>query len=284
MIAITGSSGLVGRSLCAALAARGETIVRLVRREPQGPQERAVAGAATDLEGVAAVVHLAGESIASGLWSSTRKRRIRESRVRGTAEIAEACAHYEVPQLICASAVGWYGNRDEEEIDETSASGTGFLAEVCRDWEAAADPARKAGIQVMHARFGQILSWDGGSLAAQARLYRWGLGTRLGSGRQWMAWISLEDAVAGLLHLIDKKAEGPFNFVAPTPCRQLDFHELMARRFHRPEFPSLPAWLLRLMPGGFGQELLLSSARIQPRRLLEAGFVWKDPDLETALA
>ena len=283
MIAVTGSSGLVGHALCAALEARGNAVVRLVRHDATNSGERrwGLSGG-PDLTGVRAVVHLAGESLASGLWSPARKRRIRESRVAGTRAIAQACARYEVP-LVCASAVGWYGNRDEEELDETSRPGTGFLAEVCQAWESAAEPARKAGISVAHARFGQILSWSGGSLAVQAQFYRWGLGARLGSGRQWMPWISLEDAVAGLLHLIDKKSEGPFNFVAPTPCRQLEFHRLMARHFRRPTFPVAPSLLLRLLPGGFGRELLLASAHVCPARLAETEFVWKVSDLRAAL-
>ena len=284
MIAVTGSSGLVGRALCAALEARGDAVVRLVRRDATNSGERrwGLPGG-PDLTGVRAVIHLAGESIASGLWSPARKRRIRESRVAGTRAIAEACARHEVPRLVCASAVGWYGDRAEEQLDETSRPGTGFLAEVCQAWEDATEPARKAGIAVAHARFGQILSWSGGSLAVQAQLYRWGLGARLGSGRQWMPWISLEDAVTGLLHLIDKKSEGPFNFVSPMPCRQLEFHQLMARHFHRLTFPVAPSLLLRLLPGGFGRELLLASAHIRPACLTETEFVWKAPDLATVL-
>lgn len=285
MIAVTGSSGLVGSALCAALEARGDAVVRLVRHLPQHPGERHWGlPESVDLTGVRAVIHLAGESLASGLWSPARKRRIQESRVEGTRAIAEACARDEVPRLVCASATGWYGDRSEEELDESSAPGTGFLAEVCRAWESAAEPARKAGIAVAHARFGQILSWSGGSLAVQARLYRWGIGPRLGSGRQWLPWIALEDAVAGLLHLIDTKAEGPFNFVAPAPCRQLELHQLMARHFHRPTFPVVPSLLLRLLPGGFGSELLLASAHVRPVRLAETGFVWKASELATALA
>jgi len=284
MIAITGCSGLVGRALCATLEAHGNAVLRLVRQAPQSPRERRwdLPGG-VDLSGVRTVVHLAGESIASGIWSPARKRRIRDSRVEGTSAIAQACARHSVPQLVCASAVGWYGDRAEEELDEASLPGTGFLAEVCQAWEGAAEPAQKAGIRVAHARFGQILSWSGGALAMQGRLYRWGLGARLGHGQQWMPWIALEDAVAGLLHLIATNVEGPFNFVSPTPCRQSEFHQLMARHFHRPRFPVAPSLLLRLLPGGFGSELLLSSAHVRPARLAETGFAWKAPDLMTIL-
>jgi hypothetical protein len=277
VIAVTGASGLVGRALCAALEAQGATVVRLVRRAATGPGERRWSSEGADISGVDSVVHLAGESIASGIWTPARKRRILESRVEGTRAIARACRDHGVGHLVCAGAVGRYGDRGEEVLTERSAPGRGFLAEVCRVWEEAshaADPVPRACV-----RFGQILSWEGGALEVQTRLYRLGLGARLGSGRQWMPWISLEDACAAILLCLERRLEGPVNLVSPAPCRQAEFHRLLAARLHRPVFPAVPAFLLKLLPGGFGKELLLPSARVEPEVLARNGFAWRHPDL-----
>lgn len=275
--ALTGSGGLVGRALTRRLGAAGHGIVALVRGEPTGPAQRHWGRDGCDLSGVEAVIHLAGEGIASGPWTAARRRRILESRSEGTAAIARACRE-QGARLVSASAVGFYGDRGEEELDESSSRGDGFLAEVCWAWEEA------AGEEAARMRFGQILSWEGGALAVQARLYRLGLGARLGSGRQWMPWISLEDAVEAVVHALESRSAGGYNVVSPTPSRQARFHELMCQRLHRPRFPAAPAWLLARLPGGFGRELLLSGAQVLPRRLEAEGFRWRHPDLERFLA
>lgn len=274
-VAITGSSGLVGRALRARLGASGIRVVPLVRGVPAHQEERTWSRAGCDLTGVDAVVHLAGESIASGPWTSARRRRILESRVEGTQAIAHACRERQV-RLISASAVGYYGDRAEEELDESARPGRGFLAEVCQAWEEA---ARAAGPGSASLRFGQILSWQGGSLALQARLYRLFLGARLGTGAQWMPWISLDDAVGAVGHLLDHPGSGAFNAVSLVPARQRELHDALCRRLGRPRFPTAPAWVVGLLPGGFGNELLLSSAKVAPRRLEAEGFAWRHPDL-----
>lgn len=273
-VALTGSTGLVGTALARRLSSRGYEVISLVRGEPTRPSQRRWSPDGCDLSGVDAVVHLAGESIASGLWTPERKRRILESRRAGTSAMSKACRAQGV-RLVSASAVGFYGSRDEERLDEDSLPGSGFLSEVCQAWEEA------AGAESARLRFGQILSWEGGALAVQARLYRLGLGARLGSGRQWMPWVGLEDAVEAVLHVLEGQGSGPYNVVSPAPSRQAAFHDLMCARLHRPRFPIAPAWVLERLPGGFGRELLLSSAQVLPKRLQAEGFAWKHPDLSS---
>ena len=276
-VAITGSTGLVGTALAQRLRDCGHEVIALVRGEPTRPIQRHWGTDGCNLSGVNAVVHLAGESIASGLWTPERKRRILESRREGTLAIAHACREQGV-RLISASAVGFYGSRDEERLEEASLPGTGFLSEVCQAWEEAAGP------ESTRLRFGQILSWNGGALAVQAKLYRMGLGARLGSGRQWMPWISVEDAVEVLVHVLQARGTGAYNVVSPAPSRQIEFHDLMCARLHRPRFPVAPGWLLERLPGGFGRGLLLSGAHVLPDRLRTEGFAWSHPDLKGFLA
>ncbi len=273
-IALTGSTGLVGSALKRRLVTMGHEVITLVRKEPIHTSQRLWDNTGCDLSGVDAVVHLAGESIASGLWTPERKRRILSSRSEGTSAISRDCRAQGV-RLVSASAVGLYGDRQDTELREDSQPGSGFLAEVCQAWEEAAGP------ESTRLRFGQILSWEGGALAVQARLYRMGLGARLGSGHQWMPWISLEDAVEATLHALERPEKGAFNVVAPIAARQSTFHEQMCLRLHRPRFPTAPTWVLKKLPGGFGTELLLASARVLPKRLQTEGFVWKHPDLES---
>lgn len=280
VIAVSGGAGLVGSRLVPALRAKGHRVIRLVRRPATGKDERTWGTQGCDLSGVDAVVHLAGESIASGIWTAARKRAILESRVEGTRSLAQACREHSIGHFVCASAVGYYGDRGEEPLTEASAAGSGFLAEVCQAWEKETDGAAPL---VTRVRFGQILSWDGGALAVQARLYRLFLGARLGSGRQWMPWISLADACAALGLALEARLDGPLNLTAPVAARQEEFHARMALRLGRPAFPAVPAFLLDRLPGGFGRELLLSSAKGIPQRLQTAGFAWKHPDLETFL-
>ncbi len=238
-----------------------------------------------EIEGFDAVVHLAGESIAGGLWTRERKRRIRESRVHGTSGLANALARAKRPPrvLVCASAVGWYGDRGEVVLDETSAPGSGFLAETCREWEAAAHPARDAGIRVVWARFGLIVSAQGGVLAAMLPAFRLGLGGALGSGRQWMSWIALDDAIGAFQHVIQsEKLSGPVNFTSPAAVTNAEWTRTLARVLGRPAFMKVPAFALRLLPGNMADEALLASARVAPRRLQETAFRFQGPELEEA--
>jgi len=274
-VAITGSRGLVGTALVARLADAGHHVLTIPRDSWNG--------SGFHLRGVDAVVHLAGEGIASGLWTNARKRRILDSRVESTGRITEVCTRDGVTTLVCASATGYYGHRDDEELSEESAAGLGFLAEVCQQWEGASHAHPSQALRVANLRFGQILSDHGGALAVQQRLYRFGLGARLGSGKQWMPWIALDDAINAILLALDSDLSGPVNVVSPGTCRQAALHELLCRKLNRPRFPVVPELLLKLLPGGFGRELLLASSRVIPQQLAQRGFVWERPELASAL-
>lgn len=288
-IAVTGASGLVGSALCARLDSEGYEVVRLVRRTA-GPREvfwNPSSGILDEgaLGGTDAIVHLAGENIAARRWSPAFKEKIRSSRVEGTAGLAGALATWANPPkvLLCASAVGFYGDRGDEELTEESPSGRGFLPELCIAWEGAAQPARDAGIRTVHLRLGTVLSTRGGALAKLLPPFRWGLGGRVGGGHQWMSWISLADAVGAILHLLSVQVEGPINGVAPEPMTNGAFTEALARALHRPALFPLPAAAVRLAFGEMGKTLLLGSCRAFPSRLLHSGFAFLDPTLEGTL-
>ena len=290
-ILISGSHGLIGSALTSWLTSRGHRIVRLVRppRAP-GPSEIVwdpIAGTidAGGLEGMDAVIHLAGESIASGRWTHARKQRILESRVRGTGLIAGALAHTrrEPRTLICASAIGYYGNRGDEILIEQSGPGSGFLADLARNWEAAAEPARQAGIRVVHLRSGIVLSPTGGALARLLPVFRLGLGGRLGSGRQFMSWITIDDEVGAIGHALQHASMiGPVNLVSPQPVTNREFAETLGRVLRRPALFSAPAIALRMALGELSSELL-GSLRVHPAAILAAGYTFRHPDLETGL-
>lgn len=288
-ILVSGSSGLVGSALVPVLTKEGHEVIRLVRTRSAGAAFWDPAAGLLDLggqSGLDAVVHLAGENIAAGRWTTARKERIRASRVRGTRFLAETLAGLaQRPRVFaCASAIGFYGDRGEEVLDEASPAGQGFLAEVCRDWEAAAEPARQAGVRVVHLRFGVILSPLGGALAKMLLPFRLGLGGRIGSGRQYLSWIALADALRAIHHaLLREEVLGPVNVVAPNPASNRDFTKTLARVLWRPAFFPMPAWAARLAFGEMADELLLASARVLPRRLQETGFRFDHPDLEEAL-
>ena len=291
-IAITGSTGLIGEALRASLLADGHRVVRVVRREASGPDEIRWDPAAgrldpADLAGLDAVVHLAGEGIAEKRWTTAQKQRILTSRTEGTGLVARAMAACDAdgPQvLVSGSAIGWYGDRGDEELTESSDAGTGFLADVCRQWEAAADPARAAGLRVAHARTGIVLDPDGGVLAKQLPLFRVGLGGRIGNGRQYMSWIALEDEVAALRFLVDHDVEGPVNLTAPNPVTNRAFTEALGSALHRPTVVPVPGFGPKLLFGGeLVDELLLASQRVRPHRLQEAGFTFARPELGPAL-
>lgn len=285
-ILVTGASGLVGSALCPALEASGHTVVRLSR---SGPVAWDVAARTIDpaaLDGVDAVVHLAGESVA-GRWTAAKKQRILESRRAGTAFLADTLAA--LPQrprvLVSASAVGWYGSRGTETLTEASAPGEGFLAGVARAWEEATAAAAAAGIRVVHVRTaGIVLSRNGGALKAMLTPFKAGLAGPVGSGKQWWSWISLPDLVAVYERaLTDETLSGPVNAVAPGAVTNAGFTRALAKVLRRPALIPLPAPAVKLLLGEMGTELLLSSARVEPAVLTRAGFSFRFADIEDAL-
>lgn len=291
-ILVSGSSGLVGQTLLPHLTAAGNDVVRLVRRPPPlGPLEIAWDPAAgridtAALEGIDAAVHLSGESIGAGRWSEERKHVLRESRVGSTRLLAEALARAaRRPRvLVVASATGYYGDRGDALLEESASSGDGFLAALCRDWEAAAKPATRAGIRVANLRIGVVLSAAGGALPALLPLFRLGLGGRLGNGRQYFPWIALDDLVRVVDFVIGSDAlRGAVNATSPSPVTNAEFTRVLARVLRRPAFLPAPAFALRLVLGEFAREGLLASQCVVPRRLLDAGFAFRHPDLEGAL-
>lgn len=290
-VAVTGSSGLVGSALSALLLSGGHQLWRLVRGQPAGEREipwdpsRGDLEAAA-LEGLDAVVHLAGESVAAGRWNPARKQAIRSSRVEGTRLLAETLAGLDRPPgvLVSASAIGYYGDRGGEALEESSPRGEGFLAGVTREWEEATGPAARAGIRVVQTRIGVVLSASGGALRRMLLPFRLGLGGPLGSGRQWMSWITLDDLLGVILHaLLDEGLSGPVNAVAPSPVTNATFTRELGRALRRPAFLPVPSFLIRLALGEMGEALLLSSARVLPRRLQEVDFKFLTPDLPSAL-
>ena len=290
-IALTGATGLLGRAVIAQLGATPTRLRRILRPPQQPGADDAMWNPATleledtALEGVDAVIHLAGESLAGGRWTAARKRRIRDSRVKGTHLIAQAVARARPTVCICASAVGLYGPTGETLVDEVSPSGKGFLAEVCEAWEAAAAPARDAGVRTVFARMGIVLSSSGGALYQMLPAFRLGLGGPLGPGTQYLSWVSLDDAARALLFLAhDVRQTGPFNITAPEAVTQAAFAETLGRLLNRPARLRLPASLLRLVFGELADATLLCSTRAAPTALLKAGFDFRHPSLETALA
>ncbi len=289
-IAVTGSTGLIGSALVRSLRADGHDVVRLVRREPSAPDEarwdpergRVDSGA---LVGCEAVVHLAGAGVGDHRWTADYKKTIRDSRVRGTAAIADAVAALANPPrvLVCGSAIGFYGDTGDRRTDESAPPGTGFLAEVCREWEEAAAPATAAGIRTVFARTGLVVAREGGAWGRLFPLFGAGLGGRLGSGAQYWSFIALHDEVAALRHLIDtEELSGPVNLTAPEPVTNREVTAAMSRVLHRPALLPVPGAALRVALGEFAQDVL-SSQRVVPRRLLESGFEFAFPGIEEAI-
>jgi uncharacterized protein (TIGR01777 family) len=291
-ILVSGSHGLVGKALTHSLTTEGHEVLGLVRRARAfgAPEvEWHPTHGQVDvqhLEGFDVVVHLAGESIASGRWTDSKKRAIRESRVKGTSLLSEALAQLSRPPsvFLCASAIGFYGNRGDELLTEQSAPGEDFLSSVCVEWENATKPAMEKGIRTIHARFGVILDPDGGALAQLLTPFRMGIGGRVGSGKQWMSWIALGDVVNGLKFVIaDKPVHGPVNFVAPNPVTNAEFTKTLGRVLSRPTLFPVPAFGARLAFGELADALLLSSQRVEPGVLEDNGFLFSWPTLEPAL-
>lgn len=290
-VLITGATGMIGGALSRVLAPRGDTVLRLTRGRPRDPLEFGwdpVAGTVDPaaLAGVEAVVHLAGASIAGGRWTASRRARIMTSRRSGTSTIATAVAkaHPRPRVLVSASAVGWYGDRGDEVLDEQSGPGSGFLAEVARSWEEAARPAADAGVRVVHPRMGVVLDAHGGALPPLALPFRLWIGGPIGSGRQWVSWITLHDAIRAIAYAVScNELAGPINVVSPRPLIQLELARALGRALGRPSFIPAPAWAMRVLLGDMGRELLLFSQRVRPVRLEASGFEFDHPEIDEAL-
>lgn len=290
-VAVTGASGLIGTALVGELIRQGHRVKPMVRRAP-GPGEISWDPAGrrlnpADLEGMGAVVHLAGENVGAR-WTRARKARIRDSRVNGTRLLSETLAQVNQPPavLVSASAVGIYGNRGNEPLSEASPPGdpSDFLVAVAQEWEAAAEPAAAAGVRVLHPRLGLVLSPRGGALKRMLPPFRLGLGGQMGPGSQWMSWISIDDAIRAILHaLFDETLRGAVNATAPAPVTNRDFTRTLGRVLGRPTPFTIPAVALRLAFGEMADGALLTSVRVLPSRLLESGYRFRHPDLESAL-
>ncbi|MEE8109621.1 MAG: TIGR01777 family oxidoreductase [bacterium] len=291
-ILVSGASGLVGSALVPALIAGGHSVVRLVRSAPKNGADEVMwdpaAGTldASSVEGVNAAVHLSGENIGEGRWTPRKKTIIRDSRVKSTRLLAETLARLGRPPgvLVCASAVGYYGDRGEEVLREESPAGTGFLADTCREWESAAEPAVQKGIRVVHLRSGIVLSPKGGALAKMLPPFKMGLGGKLGSGRQYMSWISLDDMIGVIIHGIETEAlSGPVNVVAPQSVTNLEFTKTLGQVLSRPTPFALPAFMVRLAFGEMADAALLASTRVVPARLQNSGYAFLHTELKGAL-
>src|SRR5688500_8126722 len=291
-ILISGSHGLVGSALIELLTRNGHEIVRLVRHEPKSgaaevlwnPEKGVIDK--ERLEGFEAVVHLAGENIAEGRWTSEKKRAILESRVKGTTLLSETLATLKTPPavLLSATAIGYYGNRGDELLTETSAPGNDFLAHVCQQWENATKPASEKGIRTVLSRFGIILDANGGALAKMLTPFQMGVGGRIGNGKQWMSWIALDDVAGAIQFMLrDRFVNGPVNFVAPHPVTNAEFTKTLGSVLSRPTFIPVPAFGVRLAFGEMADALLLSSQRVVPEVLQARGFAFAWPRLELTL-
>ena len=288
-ILVSGMSGPIGGELLPALVVSGNKVTRLVRRPPQSSDEirwdpmRSIVP--ETVSGFDAVIHLAGESIV-GRWTSEKKARMVDSRVQGTRHLAEALARASrKPQvLITASAIGYYGDRGEETLTEESGPGTNFLAGLCRQWEAATGAAAQAGIRTVQVRIGVMLSTKGGALPKMLTPFKLGLGGRIGSGRQYLSWISIDDVVGVILYALNAgQVRGPVNATAPNPATNSEFTRTLAEVLHRPAIFPMPTFAVRALFGQMGDELLLASARVLPSKLQVSGYQFRRPELKTAL-
>lgn len=289
-VLLTGSSGLIGSALIESLGANGHQAIRLLRNNvaegsPSWDPENGTIDLA-DVREIAAVIHLAGDNIAEGRWNDRKKGRILNSRVSGTKLLVESLAtsDHKPRVIVSASAVGVYGDRGEELVDETSEPGNGFLADVCKQWEGAAASAVDAGIRMANVRLGVVLSTAGGALKRMLLPFRMGLGGVIGSGRQYMSWVSIDDVVEIIQHAIaNDSLQGPVNGVSPNPVSNRDFTKALGRVLHRPTICSMPAFVARLAFGEMANELLLASTRATPRKLTDSGYKFRHPELEEAL-
>ncbi len=290
-VLVTGSSGLVGSTLVKKLSAQGHQVTRAVRRTPRPGEIRwdpdhdtIETGAIQHLD---AVVHLAGAGIGDHRWTDEYKRTLVESRTRGTGLIASTIAglEHKPSVLLSASAVGYYGDTGDTEVDESSPAGTGFLADLCVQWEQATAPAEQAGVRVAHLRTGIVLSDQGGALKKQLPLFKLGVGGRIGSGKPWQSWISLEDEIGAIVHLLTNATTGAVNLTAPNPVTQADFANELGKALHRPTFLPIPSFGPKLLLGGeLVDNLLLAGQRVLPSVLLGDGYVFAHPTLPAAFA
>ena len=290
-ILLSGSNGLIGSELLALLKNKGHSISRLVRAKTGSREEEVLWNPvarvidAKKLEGFDAVIHLAGESIV-GRWTPEKKAQIRDSRVKGTRFLAESVSRSAHPpkHFLCASAIGIYGDRGGETVSEESSPGTGFLAETGGEWEKACEPATQKGLRVVNLRTGVVLNPKGGALKQMLPPFRLGMGGVLGSGQQFMSWITLTDEVHAIHHaLVTDSIRGPVNLVAPNPVTNREFTKSLGAALHRPTVLPVPAFAVRLLFGEMGQELLIASTRVEPRRLKSTGYRFQHPDLDGAL-
>ena len=285
-IAITGSSGLIGSALTSHLREKGDNVIKLVRREPRAkdeafwnPMEGKVDLAA--LEGVTSIIHLAGAGVGDKRWSTAYKGEILNSRLYGTTTIANAAEQLKVSSLISSSAIGWYGETGNRAVTENDRGGDDFLAHVCLEWERAADSAPS--VRTVKIRTGLVLDPTGGALGRMMPLFKFGLGGKLGSGKQWWSWITLHDQVRAIDYLIDSELSGPVNLTAPNPATNSEFTAALARALRRPALLPVPGFALKVALGGFSTEIL-GSKRVLPERLNESGFIFDFPHLAPALA
>jgi len=290
-VLISGASGLIGSRLRPALVLDGHTTVALVRKAPAGDQVQWDPASSLDpkpFEGFDAIVHLAGKNIA-GLWTEKMKREIRESRVQGTRTLATAGAESFRQRgkpcvFVAASAVGFYGDRGDEELTESSPRGIGFLADVCQEWEDAAAPAVTAGMRVVQLRIGAVLAKEGGALRAMLPVFRLGLGGPVGNGRQYLSWVAMDDVLGAFqLALAHESVRGPVNVVSPQPVRNREFVRELRAALHRPAVLPLPAFVVRSLMGEMGESLLLASQRVAPAKLEATGYRFCHPELAKAL-
>ena len=288
-VLVSGATGLIGSALTPALEARGHTFRRLTRTPrlegdiSWDPEAGVIEG---DISGTEAVVHLAGESIAEGRWTEEKKRRILESRQKGTRLLAEKVAELSDPPsvMVSVSATGYYGNRGNELLTEESEPGDLFLSKVCREWEAAAEPAREAGVRVVHPRFGIVLTTEGGALGTTLPIFKLGGGGKIGSGRQYWSWVSLDDVIGAIVHALETDdLSGPINVVTPGPLTNSEYTRVLGKVLNRPTLFTVPAPAARVMLGEIADELLLASARVEPVRLQETGYSFHHPELEATL-
>jgi uncharacterized protein (TIGR01777 family) len=290
-ILVSGSTGLIGSELVPFLNTKGHTVRRLKRSKSGSREAEAYWNPDKDkidlpgLEGHDAVVHLAGENIA-GIWTEEKKRKIRKSRVNGTRLLSKSLAELIRPPkaLVCASAIGIYGSRGDEILTEESSPGEGFLAEVCREWEAATRPAADKGIRVINVRFGVVLSPEGGALKAMLTPFRMGVGGPIGSGRQYISWIAVDDAVGAVYHaMMSENLEGPVNIVSPNPVTNSEFTKTLGRVLNRPTLLWIPEFALRLLAGEMAEEMFLASTRVLPNKLSGSAYKFRHPELNGAL-
>ncbi len=289
-VAITGSSGLIGSHLLSFLSKKDVAISKILRENPNGngvswkPESGKWDTAFSD--GIDGFVHLAGENIASGKWTKVKKEKIRSSRVEGTKKLCKHILELPTPPsvFICASAIGFYGDRGMEFLNENSSRGTGFLPDVCVDWEEATDSITKAGIRVVNVRFGIVLSSDGGALAKMLTPFNVGMGGKVGSGKQYMSWVAIDDVTGAIYHaLTTDTLKGPVNVTSPNPVTNKEFTNTLGRVLKKPTVMPMPAFAAKLAFGKMANDLLLASTKVAPKKLVETGYNFQNPELENTL-